>query len=47
VNLNVYEVDILQQYSRRENIRIHGVDEEAELLDIATALDIKLYDEDI
>jgi len=50
----MYEVDNLQQYSRRENIRKHGVlqskknknDGEAVLLDIATALDIELYEED-
>jgi len=44
-----------KQYSRHENIRIHGVleskknkdDGEAVLLDIATALDIEIYGEDI
>ena len=29
LNLNTFETDNLQQYSRRENIRIHGIAESA------------------
>ena len=50
VNLNTFELDDLQQYSRRENIRVHGVpestdkkdDDETHIKKLAEELNIKL-----
>lgn len=55
LNLNAFEVDNLQQYSRRENIRVHDVPEsigkgddgESVILDLAKALEINLKKSDI
>ena len=56
-NLNVFHTDNLEQYSRRENIRIYGIpesnshnnrdDDETSLLKIATAVQIDLEPKDI
>ena len=56
-NLNIFHTDNLEQYSRRENIRIYGIPEsnshnnrddgETSLLKIATALQIDLESKDI
>ena len=55
VNLQVFKLDELDQYGRRENIRIHGVPEsfdtkddgESVVLNIANELNIKIKTEDI
>lgn len=57
VNINTYALDALEQYSRRENIRIHGVaegnnrsnkdDGEEKLYEVANALNINLEDFDL
>ena len=56
-NLNIFHTDNLEQYSRRENIRIYGIpestthnnrdDRETSLLKIGTALQIDLEPKDI
>ena len=55
VNINAYALDSLEQYSRRENIRIYGVPEdnsnkddgEKKLFEIANALNINLNENDL
>jgi len=54
LNLNIINLDALEQYNRRENIRIHGVSEESNVDDgekvisnVAKALNIELEDRDI
>ena len=55
INLNIFKVDELEQYGRRENLRIHGVahsngkadDGEEFLIKIADELDINLVENDV
>ena len=55
VNLNTFELDDLQQYMRRENIRVHGVPEspgkkddgETHVKKLAKELNVKLEPLDI
>ena len=56
VNINLYKIDDLEQYGRRENMRIHGIpesidsvddDDEKVILKMAKDLNIKLKDNDI
>ena len=54
-NLNIYKIDELEQYGRRENLRIHGVPESNSKADdgewvlfiIAEELDIDFNERDI
>ena len=56
VNINLYKIDDLEQYGRRENMRIHGISESTDsvnddgekvILKMAKDLNIELKDSDI
>ena len=56
VNINLYKIDDLEQYGRRENMRIHGIPESTDSIDddgekvilkMAKDLNIELKDSDI